>query len=169
MYSLPEKLSNGGYLAKPHGFRGEITLVLNENLGRLKKTSWIFLKIDEGFVPFFVERMSSSGSTAVVKLEDVNEEADARRLCGQTFFIEQEVDNESDDFEFDGFEVHDKTHGRIGTVTGIIDMPPQRLLTVDNNGKEILIPFKKPIHTKTDKTARIIYVNLPEGLLEIYM
>jgi 16S rRNA processing protein RimM len=68
-----------------------------------------------------------------------------------------------------GYLVSDKKSGELGPVREILEMPGQRILAVEHREKEVLIPFKRPILVKTDHTAKTILVNLPEGLLDIYL
>jgi 16S rRNA processing protein RimM len=44
---------------------------------------------------------------------------------------------------------------------------PNRLLALDHNGKEVLIPVNSPFITRINKSKKMITVNLPEGFLDI--
>ncbi len=174
MNRLPDKLHNIGFLARPHGFKGELQLHLNDGGMKLssRKTKWLFLELPGGLVPFLVERLSASPGMAIVKLEDINDEIAAKKLNGIGVSIEDqrtEEDMESEDTGVIGYVVSDKKHGELGPVRELLEMPGQRILAIDHREKEVLIPFKRPILVKTDHAAKTILVNLPEGLLDIYL
>jgi 16S rRNA processing protein RimM len=60
-------------------------------------------------------------------------------------------------------------HGKIGKITGIIDMPHYAIIQVDFNGKEILIPAIKDIIQKIDRENNILHIIAPDGLIELYI
>ena len=45
--------------------------------------------------------------------------------------------------------------------------PGNELLSLDNDGEEILIPFVKAFLKKVDTDAKRIEVELPEGLIDL--
>lgn len=68
----------------------------------------------------------------------------------------------------EGFTVVDAESGVIGTVVSINEMPGQHLLEVEReNGKTVLIPVVDEFLEGLDEEERCIYVNLPEGLLDL--
>jgi len=50
----------------------------------------------------------------------------------------------------------------------VIEQPHQVLCAILLNGKEALIPIHEDSLEKVDKKNRRVYVNLPDGLLDIY-
>ena len=48
-------------------------------------------------------------------------------------------------------------------------MHQQSVMQIDNNGIEILIPAVDEFLDTIDRENKIIYVQAPEGLIEIYM
>jgi 16S rRNA processing protein RimM len=54
----------------------------------------------------------------------------------------------------------------LGPVTDVINLPGQDVLTVDYNGREVLIPFVKAIVPVVDIKNRKITVVPPAGLLD---
>ncbi len=55
----------------------------------------------------------------------------------------------------------------IGEATGLIDIPGGKLLCVDVNGKEVMVPFREPILLGVDRVARRIELDPPQGLLDL--
>jgi len=54
----------------------------------------------------------------------------------------------------------------IGTVRSLLDVPGGKILLVDVAGKEVLVPFRKPILVSVSRSERKIEIDPPEGLLE---
>ena len=62
----------------------------------------------------------------------------------------------------------DEQLGELGTIREIYEMPYQDLMAMDYQGVEVLIPVQDELILRADKAARKLYVNLPEGLVDIY-
>ena len=71
--------------------------------------------------------------------------------------------------EIVGFEVIDTSTGKVGEVLSVYEGTGQDLIAVDYNGDEVLIPITDHIVTQVDKSKKVITVNLPEGLIDVYI
>lgn len=77
-----------GQFAKPHGIKGELSLVTNIDVLEDAEDPYIVCDMDGILVPFFVEDFRYKTDTVVlVKLEDVNSEEDARMFVARRCFI----------------------------------------------------------------------------------
>lgn len=56
----------------------------------------------------------------------------------------------------------------IGEIVEVIEQPLQVLCKIIYHGNEALIPIHEESLEKIDKKKKQVYVNLPDGLLEIY-
>ena len=56
----------------------------------------------------------------------------------------------------------------IGTVENIYDLGKQMVLALNKDGREVLIPLQDGM-AEVNKTKKCIYVNLPEGLVDLYL
>jgi 16S rRNA processing protein RimM len=55
----------------------------------------------------------------------------------------------------------------LGKVTDLLDAAGGKLLAVDVSGREVLVPFRRPIVVRLDRAARQIEIDPPAGLLEL--
>ena len=55
----------------------------------------------------------------------------------------------------------------LGVVSRMLEGAGGKLLAIDVNGREVLVPFREPIVTKIDRNARRIEIDPPPGLLEL--
>ena len=82
-----EEVFKIGQFAKPHGIKGELSLVTNSDVLEDAEDPYIVCEMDGILVPFFVEDFRYKTDTVVlVKLEDVNSEEDARMFVGKEVF-----------------------------------------------------------------------------------
>ena len=54
-------------------------------------------------------------------------------------------------------------------IKGINDSTAQALFEIDRNGTEILIPMNDEFISKVDKKNKTIFVETPEGLIDLYL
>ncbi len=134
----------------------------------------VFIELNEELVPFFIEHIQVKEQKAIVKLEDINSADQARELTGTELYLP--LDNlpslSGTKFYFHeiiGFTVEDKMYGSIGTIKEILDLPGQPVARVDYNRQELLMPLTDPFILEVNRENRLFRVDLPEGLVELYL
>lgn len=164
-----------GKLVATFGVQGD--LILKHHLGKktgLKGLETLFIedKKDE-LLPYFVESIKiKSEDELYVKIDGVNTKESARKLVQkQVWLVEEEFHRyagKSAPISLLGFHIiHDKED--LGEILEVIEQPHQLLCRIDWKGKEALIPIHQETLIKIDKRKRIVLVNLPEGLLDIFV
>jgi 16S rRNA processing protein RimM len=165
-----------GYVAKLHGFKGEVSLFLDvSNPEEFQKLESVYIDINGLLTPFFITsyQLKPKGF-ASVKFEGVDSENDAKALQRKDLYLPLTTLPELSgvnfyDHEVVGFELVDLSHGLVGEIVQIIDLPVNPLIQVDAKGKEVLIPFVKDLIQKVDRENKKLHVKTPEGLLAIYL
>ena len=163
-----------GKLAATFGVEGQ--LVLEHSLGKktsLKGLEAIFIEEKkDSFLPYFITSTKiKNEKETYVSFEGIQSKEAAH------FLIKKEVWMSEDDFKkfaagaapisFLGFMiVNDKEE--LGEVMEVIEQPHQVLCAIMIKGKEVLIPVHENSLERIDKKNRKLYVNLPDGLLDIY-
>jgi 16S rRNA processing protein RimM len=66
-----------------------------------------------------------------------------------------------------GSQVFLKSGDLVGVVDEIVKLPGQDLLSVNKDGKEVLIPMVKQIIVSIDIKTKKIVVDPPEGLFDV--
>lgn len=165
-----------GKIVRTFGSKGEVVFQCNnEILSQIKKLESVFLKLNENLVPFFIEHLQRRPKgQALVKFLDVDQTEEASLLCGCEIFIPPESVPQPKGRAFFsknilGYSVIDKLHGETGIVRDVIEMPQQSLLSIDCNGKEILVPVVDEFVRKIDHKNRILHIETPEGLIDLYI
>jgi 16S rRNA processing protein RimM len=164
-----------GKITKTHGLKGEVVLWLDVDFPEdYEDLESLFLEVKGELVPFFMKSYRPSGNRAIVQFEDIDTFEKAEELVNLQAYlsIEELPELEDDQFyyhEIIGFKVIDKNLGALGTVQTVHSMQAQDLLVMDYKSKEVLIPVISEIVLDANKEAKILNVNLPEGLLEVYL
>jgi 16S rRNA processing protein RimM len=165
-----------GKIVKKYSFKGELLVKLDTDEPELfNEMESVFVEQHKNLIPFFIEKSSLHKSELLrVKFEEVNNEADADALLGAELylpldFLPKLTGNQFYYHEIIGFTVQDKNFGKVGAITGVNDSTAQHLFEIDYNGKEVLIPINDAFIKKVDRTSKTLFLDTPEGLIDIYL
>ena len=165
-----------GKIVKKYSFKGELLVKLDTDEPELfTEMESVFVEQHKSLIPFFIEQSSLHKSDLLrVKFEEVDNEQDANALIGSALYLPLDLlpkltGNNFYYHEIIGFNVLDHKHGNIGKVIGVNDSTAQHLFEIDFDGKEILIPINDSIIEKVDRDTNTLYLNTPEGLIDIYL
>ncbi len=163
-----------GKFAASYGLHGE--LVLQHSLGKkttLKGLETIFIEqTKENFLPYFIEKTSIKSDTETyIKLEGIETKETARKLTPKEAWLEEtdfkKFTAKAAPIALLGYSMIDGETD-LGEIIEVIEQPHQILCTILYKGKEALIPVHEANLMKMDKKNKKVYVEVPEGLLEIY-
>jgi 16S rRNA processing protein RimM len=164
-----------GYVIKPHGLKGDVSIYIDADEPQAyRNLESVLIQQDNQLVPFFITKIKISGQKAILNLEESNDIEAAQLLKGSALFLPLSALPELTDEQFYfheiiGFTVQDENLGEIGPVATVYDAGPQDLLAIEHKGKEVLVPINDETVKKVDKNKKQIFVNIPDGLLDIYL
>ncbi len=165
-----------GYVAKLHGFKGEVSLFLDvTNPEDYAGLDAVFIELGGQLTPFFVETFKlKNRGYAAVKFEGVDSENDARLLLRKSLFLPSEVlpelkGTEFYDHEVLGYSVVDVNYGEVGEIVEVIDLQANPLLQIMKDQKEVLIPLIDGLVQDLDRKGKKMTIKAPEGLIEMYL
>ncbi|NNC49090.1 MAG: 16S rRNA processing protein RimM [Flaviramulus sp.] len=165
-----------GKIVRKYSFKGELLIKLDTDQPNLyENLDALFINVRNSLIPFFIESSQLHKSDLLrVQFEDVNTEADADALLKSEVYLPMEFlpKLEGNKFYFHeiiGFTMQDKNFGEVGKIIGVNDTTAQALFEVENNGKEILIPMNDEFIIKVDRKNKTIFVETPEGLIDLYL
>lgn len=165
-----------GKIVKKYSFKGELLIKLDTDEPELyENLDSMLIDLRGSLVPFFVESSQLHKSELLrVKFEDVDTEADADSLIKSDIYLPLSFlpELEDDKFYFHeiiGFKVEDKNFGFVGVIKAVNDSTAQSLFEIDRDGIEILIPMNDEFIAKVDKPNKTIFVDTPEGLIDLYL
>ena len=165
-----------GKIAKKFSFKGEVLIYLDTDEPELyENMESVFVEFNKNLVPFFIENSSLHKNDFLrVQFEDVDSEEEADsilncevylplsmlpKLSGNKFYFHEVI----------GFEIEDKRLGIFGKIVSINDSSAQPLFEVINGNVEILVPMIDQFLVKIDRESKKVIMDLPEGLVEMYL
>ena len=178
MYNLSkekEKYFCLGKVLKTFGYRDEIiVLIESDEPEKYHDLDMFFIDMDQSLVPWFIEKIDLQGDRAQVKIEDIDEPEDARKLLGRDIYLPISQLRTLDEAHFYfheviGFSVVDDMHGHIGKVAEILDRPEQEILRIVKDDKDILVPLTDEMITGVDRDKHTLYISAPAGLIDLYL
>lgn len=171
----PEDFIRVGKVLKTSGTSSDLVLLLESEISlNPKKMESVFIQLHGNLVPFFIDSLEPGQGKMTVKLLDLECLDHVTDLIGKDVFllksaIPRKKKSKGIDLDLMGFMILDAKHGKVGVVTGLLELPMQELLQVDHDGKEILIPLVEEFIESYDPDLKELRLALPEGLLEIYL
>jgi 16S rRNA processing protein RimM len=165
-----------GTIVKTHGLKGEVSCYLDVDIPEeYAKLDSVFIEIKRNLEPYFIEKIQlTAGNRAIIKFEELNDLAAAEKVVHCKLYLPLDVlpNSEEDDFylhEILNYAVVDAQKGKLGVISNIYEGAQQDLLGMSYQNKEVLIPLVDAIVLQVNHSEQIIEVNLPEGLLELYL
>lgn len=159
-----------GTITRTHGVRGEVSLSFTDDVWDRADADYLVLRIDGILVPFYIEEYRfRSDTTALVKFLDYDSAESARELCGCDVYFPHALTPAAQEDEeyswryFTGFRVVDDKAGELGEITYVDDSTQNILFHIG----DCLIPAVEQFISHIDHQARIITMQLPEGLLDL--
>ncbi|MFT6322313.1 MAG: 16S rRNA processing protein RimM [Granulosicoccus sp.] len=175
-----EKYTSIGFTKKEHRLKGDLKLLVeDEYLEDLLKAPVIFLSIKGRHLPYFVEDVKL-GNELTIKLEDVDSKEAAHLLSSKEIFLqaanilkeeEKELVLEVESNLVFGHLVHftlvDSELGELGKIIDVMEFPQQEMAVISHDEKEVFIPLHESLIEKIDEKKQYVYMNLPDGILEV--
>ncbi|MET4106596.1 ribosome maturation factor RimM [Hymenobacter sp. UYP22] len=168
-----------GSIVKPHGLKGFVVAALDvDDLEAYRKLKMVLLEMPTApgkLIEYAVEKLQPQGTErALLKLKGIEriEEAEPLRNAKLWRPLAELPALKDDQFYFHdvvGFTVVDQQLGELGNVETFYELPQQDVLSMRYQGQEVLIPVADELILSADQEAKKLYVNLPEGLLEVYL
>jgi 16S rRNA processing protein RimM len=164
-----------GAIIKTKGLKGELQLYVDfENLDAIEIDA-LFIDMAGKLVPYFVESVKyHHNGTAYLFLEDVDTIEKASRLVKKDVYLPNKLKPKKKKSDFTlkdliGFTAIDENEGELGEITSIQELPQQLIASVNYKNCEVLFPLNEEIIKGIDVVKEIVMIDLPDGLLDIYL
>jgi 16S rRNA processing protein RimM len=164
-----------GSVLKTKGLKGEMQLYVDfDNLDAIDFDA-LFIEIGGKLAPFFVESIKyQQKNAAYLYLEDVDTIEKATPLVKKDIYLPNKLKpkKKKSDFtlkDLKGFTAIDENEGELGEITAIHEYPQQLIAAVTYKGCEVLFPLNEEIIKGIDVVSEIVTIDLPDGLLDIYL
>lgn len=168
-----------GRIGKPHGVKGEMNFMFDDDVFDSTDSDYIIIETEGILVPFFFEEYRfRNDNTAIIKLEGIDSQEQAREFTNCVVYFErdkQTADNHQHTFsdltwsQIVGFKIIDSQSSQhIGTIRKVDDSTINVLFEIeDNEQKRILIPANEQLIDEVDWQNLTITMHIPDGLLTL--
>ncbi len=156
-----------GVVEKIHGTKGGLRLSIEQ---KIKIKEWVFIEINNKPVPFFIESISGNDDHRIVQLQDIENPKEAQRFVGNTILVpitKTSRKTKKVDLDIINFLLIDETHGELGKVEDVEELPQQLIIHTTFKGKELLIPAVDEFILEISAKKKTIYLSLPDGILDL--
>jgi 16S rRNA processing protein RimM len=165
-----------GKIAKKFSFKGEVLIYLDTDEPEIyENLESVFVELNKNLIPFFIDNSNlHKGDFLRVRFEDVKNEQEADDIMGCEVYLPLKMlpKLEGNKFYFHeviGFEIEDQRLGVFGKIVSINDTTAQPLFEVLNGEVEMLIPMVDHFIVKIDRQNKRVVMDLPIGLVEMYL
>lgn len=165
-----------GKVTKPHALAGEVILWLDvDNPNDYENLTSVFLMIKNDLIPYFIENIQIRGKKSIAKFEDINKIEQTESIIGVDMYLPLTAlpklsGNKFYYHEVVGYKIVDNVSKKeLGVLESIFDSTGQDLISMNCNGVEVLIPITDDIVKNVDRDGKILFVELPDGLIDIYL
>ena len=165
---LEKELFKAGKINKTHGVNGELNCAIDADT--IDRAEYMVLDMDGIFVPFFIDSIrTKSQNAALVTLEDIEDETEARKLIGKDIYLPIELMQEGDMLSYEyfvGFTVVNADE-KLGEISYIDDQTVNILFGISTDSGEILLPAVEDFIAEVDNENKILYTCYPEEIVNL--
>jgi 16S rRNA processing protein RimM len=177
----PQQVYPIGRIGKPHGVKGEMNFMFDDDVFDTTDSDYIIIETEGILVPFFFEEYRfRNDNTAIIKLEGIDTQEQAREFTNCVVYFErskaENAENETSSLlspqknrQIVGFTIVDAQTGKsIGTVKDIDDSTINVLLVIeDEDRQQVLIPANEDLIEGIDLQRQTVTMRLPDGFLTL--
>ena len=163
-----------GKFIKAKGLKGELQLYAGIDGLETIKFNTLFVDMAGKLVPYFVSAINYRPNGVFFILEDVDTVEKATRLLKKDVYLPEKLRPKKKKGEFTlndlkGFTAIDENEGELGEIIAVQELPQQYIATVNYKNCEVLFPLNEATIKGMNLDRREVYVDLPDGLLDIYL
>lgn len=163
-----------GKTLKPHGLKGDVAVKLDVDVPQhYSGLDMVWVRRQGTLVPYNLSSVSVRPKVTVVHFEGVDDVDAAASMSGHELLLPVAALPALNGLQFYyheviGFELIDQTHGTLGHIDSIMDLPGNPLFKSVREGKEGLFPMTDSVLLKVDRAQQRILLDLPEGMYDLY-
>ncbi len=163
-----------GKIGKPKGFKGEVNIIIDrDSPTKPNSLDEVFVLIGKKLVPYpFIQFKLTPKGNALARFEGLNSDLDVNRIKNLSLYLPKSILPvlDRDDYylhDLIGCKLIDQSLGYIGLINEVNSQTAQKLLFVDTNKEEIVIPFVDDFIVKIDIISKEVTLDLPKGIVDL--
>src|ERR1700742_4315175 len=163
-----------GRIGRPHGVRGDVVVGVRTDEPELRFAPGSRLDTDPvGVGPLTVAGFKWHSGELLVRFEGVADRDAAAGLRGTWVLVDSATIAPSDDpdefhdADLVGLSVRTVDGTEVGTVDDVLHSGQDVLVIKSADGREVMVPFVKPLVPDVDIPAGVLTIDPPDGLLNV--
>ncbi len=164
-----------GTFVRTHGVRGHLIVKLDvDDPSVYRKLESIWIETNGKLLPFTITSATLNGEFLNISVDGVADKNSADLLVRSRVFmplaqLPKLKGKRLYLHEVKGMMAIDKNAGELGRIEQIYDLPEQPVASVMFRGKELLFPLITTFIERADMENKVLYLKLPDGLIDIYL
>jgi 16S rRNA processing protein RimM len=161
-----------GRIGRPHGIRGDVVVGVRTDEPELRFARGSRLDTDPaGVGPLIVAATHWHSGLLLVRFEGIDDRDAAAELGGAWLLVDSATIAPSDDpdefhdIDLVGLSVRTVDGTHVGTVEDVLHSGQDVLVIKAAAGREIMVPFVKPLVPEVDVASGVVIIDPPDGLL----
>jgi 16S rRNA processing protein RimM len=163
-----------GRIGRPHGIRGDVVVGVRTDEPELRFARGSRLDTDPADLgPLTVAATKWHSGELLVRFEGIGDRNAAAELRGTWLTVDSatiappEDPDEFRDADLVGLSVRTVDGTQVGTVQDVLHSGQDVLVIKSADGREVMVPFVKPLVPDVDIPAGVLTIDPPEGLLNV--
>ena len=167
-----------GRILRTHGITGDTVVYLDtDEMHRYQRMKKLFIQQNNQLTEVNVTKVTGiklHEHTAIIHLEGFSSVEDVSRflkcdvylplsdlpkLKGKKFYFHEII----------GYKIIDEKNGELGFISEVYDLPQHPVGEYKVSDKSVLFPLSETFIVKLDRPGKTIYVDLPNGLADVYL
>ena len=163
-----------GYIQRTHGIKGELQASWDDSLNvDPQNFESVFVEIDGIPIPFFISIIKHRSLEKIIfKLDGVDDLPSAEELVGHKILLLSEQVPEDDEIELKdlvGFTIVSKDNKIVGVIENYEEFNLNSIYYVKTpSNAQIIVPAVEDLVIEVDVDAKIVTMEIPEGLVDLY-
>ncbi len=160
-----------GKLGKSHGIKGELSMMIDDDIFDRVDSEFLVLEIDGIMVPFFMEEYRfKTDDTVLVKFEGIDTQERAKELTGIDVYFPREMADNDDNAELRyaqlvGYKIINAADRKAVGEIAAVDEQTMNIMFELTDGT--LLPASEELIVDIDTEKREITLTISEGILDL--
>jgi 16S rRNA processing protein RimM len=157
-----------GYFSKTQGLKGHLQLNITDDFD-IEQCGAFMVELSSGTVPQFIKEFRENKNGYVICLDNIDSIEKAKVFVGKKVLVDEAFIYQSELPQLIGYLLVDEKFGTLGPIEKLEDTGTGLLLSVNHNGKQILLPFNDDFINRIDEEKKEIFYLAPDGLIQMYL
>ena len=170
-----QTLKEIGFFSRIHGYKGKLVLSMPpDSVGLINEKKSIWIALNGIKSPYKIINLQSlKKGKIILDLLNVNLEKAEMIVNCKAFINAEDIKVKNSPIDKGNhildYKIYDQNENYIGDINDHIQIKNNELIQTYIENQEVLLPFKKENIIEVNHSKKLVKINVPEGLLNIYL